>query len=93
MNLLQRLTELREKYFTYWITYFFFYLSTCFISVYYKWMGATQVASGKESAYWCRRHGFDLWDGKISWSRKWQLTPVFFPGKFHGQWSLAGYSP
>ena len=25
--------------------------------------------------------------------RKWQLTPVFLPGKFHGQRSLAGYSP
>ena len=31
--------------------------------------------------------------GKIPWSRKWQLTPVFSPGKFHGQRSLAGYSP
>ena len=30
---------------------------------------------------------------KIAWSRKWQLTPVFLPGKFHGQRSLAGYSP
>ena len=27
------------------------------------------------------------------WSRKWQPTPVFLPGKFHGQRSLAGYSP
>ena len=26
-------------------------------------------------------------------SRKWQLPPVFLPGKFHGQRSLAGYSP
>ena len=26
-------------------------------------------------------------------SRKWQPTPVFLPGKFHGQKSLAGYSP
>ena len=25
--------------------------------------------------------------------RKWQLTPVFLPGKFHGQRSVAGYSP
>ena len=25
--------------------------------------------------------------------RKWQPTPVFLPGKFHGQKSLAGYSP
>ena len=27
------------------------------------------------------------------WNRKWQPTPVFLPGKFHGQRSLAGYSP
>ena len=25
------------------------------------------------------------------WRRKWQPTPVFLPGKFHGQRSLAGY--
>ena len=25
--------------------------------------------------------------------RKWQPTPVFLPGKTHGQRSLAGYSP
>ena len=31
--------------------------------------------------------------GKILWRRKWQPTPVFLPGKFHGQRSLAGYSP
>ena len=28
-----------------------------------------------------------------SGSRKWQPTPVFLPGKSHGQRSLAGYSP
>ena len=27
------------------------------------------------------------------WRRKWQPTPVFLPGKFHGQRSLVGYSP
>ena len=27
------------------------------------------------------------------WSREWQPTPVFFPGEFHGQKKLAGYSP
>ena len=27
-----------------------------------------------------------------SWSRAWQPTPVFLPGEFHGQRSLAGYS-
>ena len=25
--------------------------------------------------------------------RKWQATPVFLPGKSHGQRSLVGYSP
>ena len=28
--------------------------------------------------------GFDPWVGKIPWRRKWQLTPVYIPGKFHG---------
>ena len=27
------------------------------------------------------------------WRRKWQLTPVFLSGEFHGQRSLKGYSP
>ena len=31
--------------------------------------------------------------GKIPWRREWQPTPVFLPGEFHGQRSLAGYSP
>ena len=35
----------------------------------------------------------DPWVGKIPWSRKWQPTPVFMPGKFHEQRSLTGYSP
>ena len=28
-----------------------------------------------------------------SWRRAWQPTPIFFPGEFHGQRSLVGYSP
>ena len=40
-----------------------------------------------------RRHGFDSWVRKIPWRRKWQLTPVFLPRKFHGQRSLMDYSP
>ena len=31
--------------------------------------------------------------GRFSWRRKWQLDPVFLPGKFHGQRSLVGYCP
>ena len=30
---------------------------------------------------------------KTPWRKKWQPTPVFLPEKFHGQRSLAGYSP
>ena len=37
--------------------------------------------------------GLIPWSGRFPCSRKWQLTPVFFPGKFHGQRTLAGYSP
>ena len=36
---------------------------------------------------------FDPWVGKIPWRKEWQPTPVFLPGEFHGQMSLAGYSP
>ena len=35
----------------------------------------------------------ETWVGKIPWRREWLLTPVFWPGKFHGQRSLAVYSP
>ena len=34
-----------------------------------------------------------LWVRKIPWRSKWQPTPEFLPGKFHGQGSLVGYSP
>ena len=40
-----------------------------------------------------RRPTFDSWVRTIPWRRKWQPTPVFLPGKSHGQRSLAGYSP
>ena len=48
--------------------------------------------SGKEPACQCRRCTFDPWLRKIPcyWRRKWQPTPVFLLGKFHGQRSLAG---
>ena len=58
--------------------------------------GLPRCLGGKESTWKCRRHRrrrFSPWVRKIPWSRKWQSTPVFLPGKFHGQWSLEGYSP
>ena len=36
---------------------------------------------------------FNSWVGKIPWKRAWQPTPVFLPGKSHGQRGLEDYSP
>ena len=60
--------------------------------------GLPRWCRGKESTCQCRRRkrcGFDprFASRKIHWRRKWQPTPVFLSGKFHGQRSLAGYSP
>ena len=58
--------------------------------------GLPRWCAGKESACQFRRHKrheFDTWVGKIPWGRKWQPTPLFLPGKFHGQKSLGAYSP
>ena len=60
------------------------------------YFGFPRWVSGKESACQCRRrrrHGFDPWVGKVPWRRKWQPTPLFLPGKSHGQRNLVDYSP
>ena len=60
-------------------------------------LGFPGGSSGKEPACQCRRlkrHRFDSWVGKIPWSRAWQSTPVFLPGKIpwteepSGLWSI-----
>ena len=56
-------------------------------------MGFPGGSDSKESAYQCRRPGFNPWVGEIPRRKKWQTTPVFLPGKSQGQKSLAGYSP
>ena len=35
----------------------------------------------------------DPWVGKIPWRRTWQTTPVFLPGKSHGQRSPMDHNP
>ena len=52
----------------------------------------TGSRSGKESmkAVYCHP-AYLIYMQSISW--KWQPTPVFLPGEFHGQRSLAGYRP
>ena len=56
-------------------------------------IGLPRWYSGKEPTCQHRRCRFDPWVRKIPWRRKWKPTPVFLPGKFHEQRSLAGYSP
>ena len=61
----------------------------------YIYLYPSQVALGVKNPFASAggsRHGFNSWVGKIPWSRKWQPTLVFLPGKSHGQRSLAGYS-
>ena len=58
------------------------------------WFWASPTAQWiKRSNAGDRRLRFDPWVGEIPWRRKWQSTPVFWPGKSHGWRSLAGYSP
>ena len=46
----------------------------------------------KASAYNVGDPGVIPGIGKIPWRRKWQPTPVFLPGKSHGQRSLEVYT-
>jgi len=57
----------------------------------YSW--ASLVAQMVENPLAVPETWFNPWVEKISWRRAWQPTPVFLPGEFHGQRSLAGYSP
>ena len=57
---------------------------------YLGFLGGSDV---KESACNAGDLGLIFWVGKISWRRECQPTPVFSPGEFHGQKSLAGFSP
>ena len=63
------------------------------ILYYHFSIGLPWQLSDNRSACQSKRCGFDSWVRKILWRRKWQSTPVFLPGKSHGQRSLAGYSP
>ena len=51
--------------------------------------GFPGVSDGEECLQ-CRRPGFDPRVRKIPSRREWQPIPVFLPGEFHEQRSLAG---
>ena len=86
------------RFFTSWATREALYTLNLYSAV-HELMDFPGGPSGKEPACKCRRrkrcqrHRFDPWVRKIPWRRAWQLTPVFLPGKSHGQRSLGGYSP
>ena len=50
-------------------------------------------SDARKSARNSRRPGFNPWIRMIPWRREWLPTPVFLPGKSHGQRSLVGFSP
>ena len=52
-----------------------------------------ELLNGKEPTCKCRSRRFDLWVRKIPWRRKWLSAPVFLPGEFHEERSLACSSP
>ena len=61
-----------------------------------KHWGFPSGTNSKQTTCQCRRLKrcrFNPWVRKTPWSRKQQTIPVFLPGKFHGQRSLASYSP
>ena len=55
--------------------------------------GLSSWLIGKEPACQCKRCRFNSWVRKNHWRRKWQLTPVFLPGKSRGQRNLEDHSP
>ena len=60
-----------------------------------KWFNVTGFPGGsmaKNPPANSGDQGLGRWVGKIPWRKKWQPTPVFLPGKSHGERSLVGYS-
>ena len=49
-----------------------------------SWRPTTLRAQLEKIRLQCRRPGFNPWVGKIPWRRETLLTPVFWPGEFHG---------
>ena len=58
----------------------------------YLYMGFPSGSDGKEPARYVGNPGSVPELGRFPWRRKWQPTPVFLPGKLHGQRNLEGYS-
>ena len=59
----------------------------------FKALGASLVAQGLKCLPAMLETRFKPWVGKMPWRRKWQPTPVLFPGESHGWRSLVDYNP
>ena len=59
----------------------------------FGWEGLPWWPGWQRVCLQCGRPGFDPWVWKIPRRREWLPTPVFLPGKLHGQRGLVGYSP
>ena len=69
--------------------------SKMLLAILHEMMEIPSWHSSKEFACQCWNHKrcrFDPWVGKIPWRRKYQLAPIFFHRKFHGQRNLVGCS-
>jgi len=66
-------------------------IMACYFIKIILFLGFPGDSDGKESA--CNAGGLSSipGSGRSPRRRKWQLTPVFLPGEFHGQRSLAGH--
>ena len=70
------------------MTYFVFLCCNFEIHLLMGMAGLPSWLSCKESTCQCRKYRLDPWVKNIPWRRKWLSTPVFLPGKSHGQRSL-----
>ena len=94
-----------QPYFLGFFVPFFFFFLLCFnnfekvVKGYqekYTRNQRVRVCQGAQQQRICLpsgRHCFNPCVTKIPWRRKWKPFPIFLPGKFHGQRSLAGHSP
>ena len=77
-------TEFYEPFIYFWV------LTPC--QSHHLQIFSPNASDGKEPV--CNMGDLGLtWVGKIPWRRTLQSTPVFSPGKSHGQRSLVGHSP
>ena len=79
--------------------WFLFFWSLTFLSAFPQITGDpylaftfwSRVLKVGRSMHWIRL--VNQWASLYYWRQKWQPTPLFLPGEFHGQNSLMGYSP